>query len=148
MTEQEWKACTDPRPMLEFLAGKASDRKLRLFAVACCRRTWQLLADEQSRHAVAVAERYADASKPLPLLLVLCGTQKWNNRPRTEKRWMNKTALASAVLPWPTEARRTLAGNGTWRAVRQSSRLPPTAAVSLRLRRKGKVEHRRPKEPG
>ncbi len=60
MNEAEWLACTDPEKMLEFLRGKASNRKLRLFACACVRSIWRLLVGEISQSAVVVAEQYAD----------------------------------------------------------------------------------------
>jgi len=58
MTEQEWLDCPDPQKMLEFLRG--TNRKLRLFAVACCRRVWHHLSGNPGKEAVEVAERYAD----------------------------------------------------------------------------------------
>jgi hypothetical protein len=60
MTEAEWLACADPQKMLDFLRGKTNERKLRLFACACCRRLGNLLSDKYSRKALTIAERYAD----------------------------------------------------------------------------------------
>lgn len=61
MTEEEWRSCTDPTPMLEFLRGKASDRKLRLTACGYCRSVWRLMG-KASRKAVLLGERMGDES--------------------------------------------------------------------------------------
>jgi hypothetical protein len=61
MTEAEWLAATDPKPMLDHLQPThPSDRKLRLFVVACLRGMWRFLTDERSRRAVGMNESYAD----------------------------------------------------------------------------------------
>src|SRR3954453_3301256 len=62
MDEGEWVNATDPQAMLDFLRAtdRATERKRRLFAVACCRRIWHLLTDERSRRAVELSELFAD----------------------------------------------------------------------------------------
>ena len=59
MTEAEWLTATDPTSMVEFVRGQTSDRKLRLFAVACGRRLGDHLT-EADRHVINFVERYAD----------------------------------------------------------------------------------------
>lgn len=60
MTEAEWLAATEPAFLLVFLRGKVSERKLRLFACACCRHVWKAFTEEPDRQAVEVAERFAE----------------------------------------------------------------------------------------
>jgi len=64
MTEQEWLECTDPQNMLEFVGSQASDRKLRLFACACCRRLPLVTEVGRNLRAVEAAEHYADGLVP------------------------------------------------------------------------------------
>ena len=65
MTEAEWLAATNPTPLLMFLRGRISERKLRLFGCACCRRVWHRIAVDESKAAVQLAERFADGEASL-----------------------------------------------------------------------------------
>ena len=60
MTEAEWLIAKEPYYMVHALPKNASSRKLRLFAVACCRRIWKAFTDERSRRCVEVAEQFAE----------------------------------------------------------------------------------------
>lgn len=60
MDVAKWWASQDPEPLLHFLGLRASDRRLRLIGVACCRHIWDRLRDPRSRRAVEQAEAFAD----------------------------------------------------------------------------------------
>jgi hypothetical protein len=63
MTKAEWLSCCVPEPMLHFLERHhaPSDRKLRLFAVACCRLMFtKISVTRRYVEEVEVGERYAD----------------------------------------------------------------------------------------
>lgn len=61
MTEAEWQGLVylDWR-VVDFLASRVSQRRLRLFSVAYCRLVWDQVTDGISRHAVELAERQAE----------------------------------------------------------------------------------------
>jgi hypothetical protein len=56
MTEKQWLKATDPAEMLELLGPHASDRKLRLFACACCRRVWHIVTSPKLEQALPLLE--------------------------------------------------------------------------------------------
>jgi hypothetical protein len=60
MNEKQWLASKTVAPMVKFIRGQASDRQLRLFACACCRRIWPFMKDAIVQAAVEVGERLAD----------------------------------------------------------------------------------------
>ena len=64
MIESDWAACNDPNDMVRFLwdGGKLSERKARLFAVACCIHCfWYRLLDHYPLQiAAGLAAKYAE----------------------------------------------------------------------------------------
>jgi hypothetical protein len=62
ITEAEWLTGEDARALLEHLRPRASRRKLRLFACAGCRWSGDGLEGARGRHALELAESFADAT--------------------------------------------------------------------------------------
>jgi hypothetical protein len=73
MTEEQWLETNTARVMVEYLTGQASERKLRLFACAACRRIWRVMQYEASHKAVEVSERFADGQAKRHELLRVVG---------------------------------------------------------------------------
>jgi hypothetical protein len=109
MTEAEWLASNDPRPMLEFVRSRASGRKLRLFGVACARASWNRLEDDRSRRAVETAERFADGAADAAALEAVAGgawdvrDELWDAGPADadDRVWFAEAAAFTAsVYEW------------------------------------------------
>jgi hypothetical protein len=89
--------------MLAFLRDRASERKLRLFACACCRHVWHLLIHPESRDAIETLERYADGLLDTSALRSAWGaasnvrsirkTRKKDSSPQKSAAWAVSTAL-------------------------------------------------------
>ncbi len=58
MSEDDWLHGNNIHALLELALNfdRLSERKLRLFAAACCRRIWPFIADSRSQNAVNVVE--------------------------------------------------------------------------------------------
>lgn len=96
MTETEWFTCPDPEEMIFFLRGCISDRKLRLFAVACCRRIWHLMTDQRSQKVVEVTERHIDG---------LASEEEWQAASRAAREaWSDSSRLVVPFLYGHAEA--------------------------------------------
>jgi hypothetical protein len=61
MTQQEWLSYTNPWDMIDFI-GNTANRKLRLFACACCRQAWNGFVPPVVIRAVTAAEAFADGA--------------------------------------------------------------------------------------
>ncbi|HEV3255532.1 MAG TPA: hypothetical protein VG013_01505 [Gemmataceae bacterium] len=155
MTEEEWNACTEPGNMLDFLLGResqrrrsllsrlsfrgrtggdegpqrSSDRKLRLFGCACCRRIWELLQNPRSQHAVEVSERYADglaAAQELEAARA-AAWERWESMPKPPS---NEYYAEMSMGGRPTDTARVWAARAAALVAGDSAAEAAEAAVS------------------
>src|SRR5438132_370836 len=135
MNEADWMTGTKPGKMLESLRGRASDRKLRLFGVACCRRIGDLITDERSRFALDATERFAEGDmdrEELSVVAADAGKVETGDRVNYPAR----AAAAIAGVPWypshdPLECTDVAARRVRWVARDYGVEGEPAAQCSL-----------------
>jgi hypothetical protein len=88
--------------MLRALHGKASDRKLRLFAVASCRCSIPFVQREQLRGVANTIEQYADGQATYQEMVNSAKTSEWLcwNSVGRERALTNAAWCASAMNLW------------------------------------------------
>jgi hypothetical protein len=79
-TAEEWLASNNPWHLLSSIPNRLTDRKLRLFACACCRRVWHLLPDPANRDLVATVEDRPDGTRDDPVLWAALVASSWRER--------------------------------------------------------------------
>jgi hypothetical protein len=112
MTAAEWRKCTNFSVMTgvlnlernHLIRGRRANRRLRLFACACCRHIWDRLPTDDARRAVLTAERHADGQAEKGELLAARAALSWLDRPtgpwkpHTEARAARATVAREAWL--------------------------------------------------
>jgi hypothetical protein len=117
MTEVEWLNGTYLGALVQHVRGKASDRKMRLFACACVRQVWHLLEDGRSRQAVITAEEFADGQTTAERLTAARNAaqsakdavkaSKWAVRDAANAAWVScrvEGEVAASFAAWNTRS--------------------------------------------
>jgi hypothetical protein len=103
MTEAEWLTATDPTPMLEFLKGKASDRKLRLAVYGAARLLPSSRLPDSLLDTLEVAEAYADGQISTDELNVWRGIRSVPTRrdwPALDLRHLSNLLVCARKMLW------------------------------------------------
>jgi hypothetical protein len=140
MTPTEWQTCADPAAMLTYLGARADDRKLRLFACACCRRIWHLLGNPGSRRGVEAAERFADGRidrEELARAEMACKEVTWAAVQAAHSGWgapINAKARAAWVGVWAACAAENTAEPQVWNETTANEAWDEPTSRSLAVR--------------
>jgi hypothetical protein len=144
MNEEQWLAGTDPQRMLQFLGGTTSDRKLRLFSLACYGRVARHVRDARSRAAAAFAAAHAEAGvayrRGLPAVRERA-SRAWQDADAAVLRSRNGRGYSKAVAACRAAdvARYTVHGDARYAAGHCSLAACMTAGYSSGPARRGGV---------
>jgi hypothetical protein len=133
MREAAWNASQHPSRMLNELRVRrpSEARKLRLLAVACCRRIGDLL-DDGARRAIDALERYADGLLTEPEMAAVA-------REALIASWDHAASGDPAEGPWASHAADAVADALAWEDEQQRRRQGPV--INLIARVSGSAYH-------
>lgn len=122
MTESEWLTSTRLKSLTDYLLRErvVSQRKLRLYAIACCRRVEHLfgspgLTHHELRKALDAAERFAEGAI----------------KPRTLNVWRNRAWEALGADFQPTDSAANRAADAVVRVCQTTSAFLPAASSTV-----------------